>query len=188
MIPINLLPTREERRKANLRQLAVLLGATLVGSLLLVAAFHAKLRSDVESEKTLLADTQRQIDQFKPQLDQVAAFRQKKSQLEKKIDVIDELDRARSGPVRVLSELASRTPDRLWLTSLKTEGKLVLMKGASLDNELVALFLRSLGESAYFAEVDLDRTKMGGSSKTGLKLVEFSIRAVLVNPASAADA
>ena len=63
---------------------------------------------------------QRDIDQFKPQLEQVAAFRKKKAKLEKKIDVIDELDHARSGPVRVMSELAMRTPERLWLTSVRT--------------------------------------------------------------------
>ena len=55
------------------------------------------------------------------------------------------------------------------------------MAGESLDNDLVALFLRSLGESKYFAEVDLDKTEMKGS-KEGLQLVSFRIRAVLVNP------
>jgi hypothetical protein len=55
------------------------------------------------------------------------------------------------------------------------------MSGESLDNDLVALFLRSLGESQYFAEVDLDKTEMKGS-KGGLQLVSFRIRALLVNP------
>jgi type IV pilus assembly protein PilN len=124
---------------------------------------------------------QRDIDQYKPQLEQVAAFRTQKKKLETKISVIDDLDRARSGPVRVLSELASRTPDRLWLTSLATEGKTIVMSGQSLDNDIVALFLRSLGESAYFTEVDLDKTEMKGESG-GLRLMSFRIRAVLTNP------
>ena len=33
------------------------------------------LRSDVQAEKTLLADTQRQIDQFKPQLEKVEQYK-----------------------------------------------------------------------------------------------------------------
>ncbi len=56
-----------------------------------------------------------------------------------------------------------------------------MIKGASLDNELVALFLRNLGESAYFDEVDLDKTELGRQG-SGLRLMHFSIRAVLVNP------
>jgi type IV pilus assembly protein PilN len=98
-----------------------------------------------------------------------------------KIGVIDELDRARSGPVRLLSELASRTPERLWLTSLATQGTTIVMKGQSLDNELVALFLRRLGESEYFTKVDLDKTEMKGKSD-GLQVMVFTIRAVLTNP------
>ncbi len=63
------------------------------------------------------------------------------------------------------------------------------MVGQSLDNDLVALFLRSLGESVYFTQVDLDKTEMKGE-KDGLRLVSFRIRAVLANPDSnaAADA
>ena len=131
---------------------------------------------------------QRDIDQYKPQLDQVAAFRAKKSELENKIGVIEELDHARSGPVRLLSELASRTPERLWLTSLSTKGSVIMMKGQSLDNDLLALFLRRLGESAYFEDVDLDKTELG-KQRGGLRLMNFSVRAVLVNPdtSSAAD-
>ena len=124
---------------------------------------------------------QHDIDQFKPQLEQVAAFRKKKAELEKKIDVIDELDRARSGPVRVMSELASRAPDRLWLTSVTTSGGKIQLKGASLDNELVAVFLRGLSDSEYFEDVDLDGTKLV-SGQGDLKTVSFAIRASLVAP------
>ncbi|MBG7605170.1 MAG: PilN domain-containing protein [Actinobacteria bacterium] len=129
---------------------------------------------------------QRDIDQFKPQLEQVAAFRKKKAKLEKKIDVIDELDRARSGPVRVMSELAMRTPERLWLKSVKTTGGTIQLKGLSLDNELVAVFLRGLSDSEYFEAVDLDGTKLEGG-KGKLKLVSFGIRAKLVSPKSDED-
>ena len=57
------------------------------------------------------------------------------------------------------------------------------MAGESLDNDLVALFLRSLGESVYFTEVDLDKTEMKGEDD-GLRLMSFRIRAVLTNPDS----
>jgi type IV pilus assembly protein PilN len=181
MLQINLLPVREARRKEDLRQLMMQLVLVLLVLSAVVGLTHSTLTDQVESSNARIFQMQRDIDQFKPQLDQVAAFRKKKAELEKKIDVIDELARARSGPVRVLSELASRIPDRVWLTSLRTEGKTILMQGEGLDNELVALFLRSLGESVYFEDVDLDKTTMG-ASHSGLKLVNFSIRANLVNP------
>jgi type IV pilus assembly protein PilN len=120
------------------------------------------------------------IKQFKPQLDQVAGFRKKKAKLEKKIDVIEGLDRARSGPVRMLDELASHSPDRLWLTNVKTQGTSIVLQGASLDNELVASFLRALGESPFFEKVELDNTQL--SEAGGLRVVNFKIQAVFATP------
>jgi type IV pilus assembly protein PilN len=187
MLQINLLPVREARRKEDSRQLSMQVGllVLLVGAGIGFA--HSIISEEIAESKARISQMQRDIDQYKPQLEQVAAFRAKKKELETKIGVIDELDLARSGPVRVLSELAARAPDRLWLTSLATEGKTVVMVGQSLDNDLVALFLRSLGESAYFTQVDLDKTEMKGESG-GLRLMSFRIRAKLANPDSDAKA
>jgi type IV pilus assembly protein PilN len=181
MIEINLLPVREARRAADLRQqlMQLVFMLLIVGGSIGIA--HSQINEKIVIEKARVAQMQRDIDQFKPQLDQVAAFRKKKAQLEKKIDVIDELDRARSGPVRVMSELAMRTPERLWLKSVKTTGGSIQLKGLSLDNELVAVFLRGLSDSEYFDSVDLDGTKLEGGQGS-LKLVSFGIRADLVNP------
>jgi type IV pilus assembly protein PilN len=186
MIEINLLPVREARRAADLRQQLM----QLVLVLLIVCGGIGFIHSDMTERLVLararVAQMQRDIDQFKPQLEQVAAFRKKKAQLEKKIDVIDELDRARSGPVRVMSELATRTPERLWLKSVKTASGEIQLKGESLDNELVAVFLRGLSDSEYFEDVDLDGTKLEGG-KGDLRVVSFGIRANLVNPKSEAE-
>jgi type IV pilus assembly protein PilN len=183
MLQINLLPVREARRKEDSRQLAMQAGLMMLLVFAAIGFAHSMISEKISKSNGRIAQMQRDIDQYKPQLEQVAAFRTQKKKLETKIDVIEELDLARSGPVRILSELASRTPDRLWLTSLATEGKTIVMAGQSLDNDLVALFLRSLGESAYFTEVDLDKTEMKGESG-GLRLMSFRIRAVLANPAS----
>jgi Tfp pilus assembly protein PilN len=124
---------------------------------------------------------QNDIEKFKPQLDQVAAFRAKKAELQKKIDVIAGLDRARKGPVRVMDELATHTPERLWLDSVSTKGTTLELTGQSLDNELVAVFLGSLGDSPYFDNVDLNSTELG-DGPDGLKVVKFKIQAQMVAP------
>ena len=186
MLQINLLPVREARRKEDSRQLSMQTALMLLLALAAVGFTHSLISEKISSANVRIAQMERDIDQYKPQLEQVAAFRKKKKSLEAKIGVIDELDHARSGPVRVLSELAARTPERLWLTSLVTEGKTILMSGQSLDNDLVALFLRSLGESDYFTDVDLDKTEMRDTG--GLRLMNFRIRAELANPAPNAPA
>jgi type IV pilus assembly protein PilN len=187
MLHINLLPVREARRKEDSRQLSMQVALMLLVVGAAIAFAHSGISDEIEGSNARIAQMQRDIDQYQPQLDQVAAFRKQKKKLTAKIGVIEELDLARSGPVRVLSELASRTPDRLWLTSMVTQGKTIVLVGQSLDNDLVALFLRSLGESPYFSDVDLDKTELKGEAD-GLRLMSFRIRAVLINPDSPAKA
>lgn len=181
MIEINLLPVREARRRADLRQqlMQVLLVLIVVGAVIGYA--HTRLMSQIEMSNQRIVQMEADIKQFQPQLDQVAAFRAKKANLEKKIDIIDGLDRARKGPVRVLDELAAHAPERLWLTNVSTKGNKIELKGESLDNELVAVLLHGLGESEYFDRVDLDSTELG-SGRGGLKTVSFKLQAVLVTP------
>ena len=186
MLEINLLPVREARRKADLRQLLMQLLLVLIVTGGGIGMAHSRLLDQATQARGRASQMEADIEQFKPQLDQVAAFRRKKAQLEKKIDVIDGLDRARTGPVRVMAELSNRTPDRLWVTSLKSKGKTISIRGRSLDNELVALFLRGLGESPYFEDVDLDSTELG-AERNGLRLITFAIRAVLADPRAPAD-
>jgi type IV pilus assembly protein PilN len=180
MIRINLLPIREERRKADLRQFGLVLAATLVGGIVIVSLYHAKLSRDVSEAKANVASTQQQIDQFKPQLKQVEEYRKTKAEIEKKLEVIERLDASRSGPVHVFDELAAHAPPRLWLTKLDAHGGKITITGMSLDNELVALFLTALNESAYFSDVELRETT--AKELSGFKLNEFELTARLTTP------
>jgi type IV pilus assembly protein PilN len=183
MIEVNLLPVREARRAADLRQQLMQLLLVLLIVMGGIGFVHSEMKERVQLSQSRVAQMQRDIDQFKPQLDQVTAFRKKKSELEKKIGVIDDLDRARSGPVRVMSELAAKTPKRLWLVSVSTSGRKIHLKGESMDNELVAVFLRGLGDSKYFTNVDLNGTKLEGGSGD-MRVVSFEITASIANPNS----
>lgn len=181
MLEINLLPVREARRKADLRQYFMQLVLVVIVTTGGIGLYHSRLIDQVERGEARVSQMQSDIDKFKPQLQQVAAFKKRKAELQKKIDIIDGLDKARSGPVHVLAELSARTPDRLWLTELSTKGDTISMQGRSLDNEVVALFLRLLGESEHFDKVDLDSATLATDSG-GLKLVRFKIDARLVRP------
>ncbi len=186
MIKINLLPVREERRKAGARQIALSLAATVIGTLAIAGFFHWNLMSDLSEVKVAAAETKRQIDQFGPQLKQVEEYRKTKADIEQKLEVIERLFESRVGPVRMLDELATHAPDRLWLTKVESNKKEVLIQGMSLDNELVAQFLTVLNASPYFTKVELVSTE--AKEKEGLKLNAFEISAKATIPRSRAAA
>jgi type IV pilus assembly protein PilN len=182
MIEINLLPHREAKRAADLRETfkVFVLGAVLTAGAIYMA--DRGVRTKIASAEVSVRQLEANIEQFRPQQKQVVAFKKKKKELRLKLDVITSLDRARSGPLRLLDELSLRTPERLWLTQLQTKGMAVTIEGESLDTGVVADFLRSLNESSYFVEVDLDRTSRGKVIQ-GVKVVKFAIRARMTNAA-----
>ena len=182
MIQVNLLPVREAQRLADLRQQVMQLVLVLIAVGATVGFAHSRLSDQIAQSTLRVQQLESDIDQFEPQLAEVAAFRKKKAGLEKKIAVIEGLDRARSGPVRMLDELALHAPERLWLKSLSTKGSKIKITGESLDNELVASFLRALGDSPYFGAVDLDKAELGKGRDGGIKIVKFNIDAKLVDP------
>lgn len=186
MIRINLLPVREARKKADLRQQMMLIAVSAGVSVVLALGVHQLVRSQHRNAQERIASLNQQLIQFKPQQEQVDAFKAKKADIQQKLTVIERLERSRSGPVHILDELASRTPERVWLTLLTANNGQVELKGMSLDNELVALFLTSLNDSKYFTSVELKETEL--KLVDSLKLNTFRIVARLESPDDPAGA
>lgn len=187
MVEINLLPHREAKRAADIREtIAVfVLGLVLVGAGIYLVRSNAS--SDLEQAKVTIAQLEADIERYKPQQELIAKFKKRKQNLQDKLDVIDSLERARNGPVRVLDEISMRVPNRLWLTQINTRGNEIRLKGKSLDTGVVADFLRALNGSPYFKNVDLEKTE-GGELVKGVRLVNFELRADMTSPGPAKPA
>jgi type IV pilus assembly protein PilN len=176
MMEINLLPHREARRAADLRESIALLILGLVVLVGCVFFLNSGVKNKLTGLQANVAQLEADITRYKPQQALVEKFKNQKKELQDKLDIITTLDHARKGPVRILDELSSRVPERLWLTRITTKGTAIRLEGQSLDTGVVADFLRSLNASAYFKDVDLDKTT-GGKVVEGVRLVNFEIRA-----------
>ena len=186
MIRINLLPVREARRKNEVRQQLLMLAASVVGAVVVCFGIQHVMSGRIEDAHERVKSLEQQLQQFKPQQEQVDAFKKKKAEIEQKLAVIERLERSRSGPVHILDELASRIPERVWLTSLSANNGQVELAGLSLDNELIALFLTALNDSPYFTNVELGETEL--KTVKDLKLNTFKIHAQLESPDAPAGA
>jgi type IV pilus assembly protein PilN len=187
MMEINLLPHREARRAADLRESIALLLLGLVVVLAGIFFTHQSVKSDLASTEASVAQLEADIERYKPQQALVEGFKKQKKQLQDKLDIIASLEQARSGPVRVLDELSNNVPERLWLTAISTKGKGIQLEGMSLDTGVVADFLRGLNASPFFSNVDLDKTS-GGKVVRGVRLVKFIIRADMESPVEETEA
>ena len=79
-------------------------------------------------------------------------------ELQTKLRIIQDLNRKRVGPSRVLDDLSAATPDNLWLIDFGEGNSQATVTGLALDNETIARFMRQLQDSPYFHAVDLVET------------------------------
>jgi type IV pilus assembly protein PilN len=165
MIRINLLPLKETQRAIGQRQqVSVALLSLSVAILFMVIPYVIQGRRLARLDDQI--DTlQREITQLNEQTKEASDLDRKKGELQAKLRVIDDLNLKRVGPLHVLEALSTTTPEKLWLVDFNESRGNATINGVALDNQTVAQFLRQLGESPYFVNVDLVET--GANPATG---------------------
>lgn len=186
MIRINLLPVREARRAANMRRHGLFLGGTVLAAGLVCIGLHVSISSSISVERHQMQVARAELSKLEMAQKQVEGFRREKEAIEQKLGVIHRLEAGRQGPVRMMDEIASRIPEKLWLRELELRAGQLKLRGTSLDNEVVAEFMTRLERSPMIAGVELKQTRL--NEQKGLKLVDFEIETRPVVPAGATPA
>jgi len=174
MIRINLLPVREARRVAEVRQQGTLLVIAVAAALLVAGAIHIAKLSQISRTRKNMVSAQAELRSLDEVRKEVERFMAEQKEIEGKLAVIAALEKSRSGPVRIMDEIATRIPKRLWLTNLNMQEGVLRLQGMSLDAEIVAAFMTSLAESPSITSVELEETKL--EKTDGLKLHTFKMR------------
>ena len=175
MIRINLLPVEEAQRAAGRRQ-QLAIGSFVVGvavGLLVLAHGWQSLRS--ASARHQLTRLTEQIKEIEGPYADSLRLEQQKQELREKLKVIGQLEAKKVGPVRILSDLSTATPEKLWLTEFADTSGTLRLTGLGADEQTVADFLRRLYVLPFFQGVDLDETSQ--VDQEGIKLKKFVIRA-----------
>ncbi len=180
MVRINLLPVRVSKKKEAGKQQLLLLLVVLVLGVILNGIFHqgragvlARAESDLAKKK---ADIQK-LDQI---IGEVKEITTQQEQLKKKLDTLEKLKQARSGPVRMLDELSSLTPRRLWLRKMDEKAGKMTIEGSAISIDDVSQFIGALKTSKYLGDPELKKAEAAkGDAKTpqGVRVVDFTILA-----------
>ncbi len=120
------------------------------------------------------------LEQLKTQVDE---FERQKVVLQQRINVIEELQRNRTGDQELLDALAntvSRT-DTLWLTSLDRKGNVLTIQGAAGSINAVANFITQLKHSGYFDQVEI-KESMQDAKSADVQTFNFTLTAQFALP------
>jgi type IV pilus assembly protein PilN len=184
MIRINLLPVRELKKQALLRQQLYLFCAVIVVVLLgvgLVWMMDMRAVAKLEAQKAALRV---ELERLKPLVEQVNALEQRETFLNSRIETIQRLRSNQRGPVHVLDELSRNLPEQAWLETIDEGGGIYKVAGYALTNFAVADLLRNLQRSREFAGVDLVSSEQVVIATREIKkfIIQFQRAASLAKP------
>ena len=148
--------------------LAVSCGA-LYGHYLLLDRENTKVAEHIRKqngEKARLEQLKQQVDNFEKQ----------KAVLQQRINVIEELQRNRTGGQELLEAIAntvSRT-DTLWLNSVDRKGNDLTINGSAGSLNAVANYITQLKRSGYFQTVEIKESHQDAANKT-VQIFNFTL-------------
>ncbi len=176
MIKINLIPFRAARRKENIRrQISVFLLSLLFISVVLVY-YNTTLGSKISELESNIASTKKQLTATQKKARQVDQIKKKLNLLQRKTRVIRNLELNRKEPVKMLDAMTQLVvPERMWITSLKNQGRRMNLNGIALDNQTVADFMTRMERSKLFSSISLKKVNQKRIGKNNLK--SFAITA-----------
>lgn len=176
MIKINLLPVRAAKKKENAIQQLVIAGTAVVFIALVVISLYFVKRVQVSATKDEITAANSKITELKAKIGKLEELKTLKEQVKKKLDVLGQLRKNKTGPAQRLSTLSDLTPERLWLTNYNETGQDVKISGIAFTEELIAQFMKSLEASNDFMAVELQVSEQTMMGDTKLKKFDLAMK------------
>ena len=177
MIRINLLPHREEKRKARRQQFYSLLGMVSVLGALIVFFVYSVISGYISAQEAKNEFLKKEIAVLDKEIEQIKRLKEQTQALLARKQVIESLQRDRAEAVRLLSEMAKQMPEGVYIRSLKQEGAKISIGGYAQSNARVSTLMRNIEASQWLEKPRLIEIKAVTVDKR--RLNEFSLEAVL---------
>ncbi len=159
MIRVNLLPHREEKRKARQKQFGILAGLAAAIGVAVVGLLWFVFDSQIENQKGRNNYLNTEIVKLDKQIDEIKRIREETASLLSKKQVVEGLQSNRSEPVHLLDQLLRQLPEGLYLTSIKQIGQKISVSGYAQSNARVSAFMRNIETSPYLGNPNLIEIK-----------------------------
>lgn len=180
MIRINLLPHREQKRAARLRQTAILAGAVLVLGLLAAFMVHAVIGAQVENQGARNLFMEAEIKKLDSQIAEIKILKEKTQAMLARKQVVETLQSNRAASVYLLDQLVRRLPEGVYFKAIKQTGSDINLQGYAQSNARVATLMRNLESSPWLQSPNLIEVK--AATINNLRVNEFSLNVKLAPP------
>lgn len=179
MANINLLPWREEAREKQKRDYTGVLALVFLVSGLVVYLLLMIIDWFIEEQRSRNGYLQSEIQLLESQISEITEIRSRKTDIERRTEIILDLQQARNLPTHVLDELVRVVPPGIYLSSIEKKGSLLWIEGRSESNNNVANMMRKIAASSWLHDPNMQ--SIVAQNEELRQLQRFTLRVTIVN-------
>lgn len=180
MAYLNLLPWRDAQKKQQQARFMTTITAACVSSFLLVFGVSAVYSSMIEGQDGRNNYLQGEIAILDQRITEIKQLDEKKKNLQKRMELIAQLQSSRNLGTQIMDEIAKVTPAGVYLTNLEKKGPSLLLVGKSESNNRLSNMIRSVETSELlsnplleFIEAAKDETQLLSDFKMHLMVKSY---------------
>ncbi|HJW26869.1 MAG TPA: PilN domain-containing protein [Rhodocyclaceae bacterium] len=159
MIRINLLPHREEARKARRQQFYAMTGMVAVLGALIVFFVYTVIGGYIGNQEEKNNFLKGEIAVLDKQIAEIKRLKEQTQALLARKQVIESLQRDRGETVMLLSELVKQVPAGIYFKSIKQDGLRIQINGYAQSSARVSTLMRNLEASPAMERPELQEIK-----------------------------
>jgi len=158
MIKVNLISTKKKKKQRPVPSFLIytVLLSLAVGAIFLYLSYY--FSSTVSAKQAKVRENEITIAALKEKLKAVENFEQLNKTFQKRKDIIEELGRNKSRPVKILDEISGLLPPGVWLASADVKGLDVSLSCIAFTNTDVVNYVNNLKNSKLFTDVYLQES------------------------------
>ncbi len=155
MIRINLLPVRAAKKRETANQQLTIFVLSMVGVLVVFLVFYSVLIAKTKATEAEVSQSDSELKQMKSKIGEIENIKKLQQSVQKKLDVLNQLRKEKTGPLQRLLALSDAVPDKLWLTKYVENGTSISISGVALNEDLIASFMQRLQATNEFTGIEL---------------------------------
>jgi type IV pilus assembly protein PilN len=173
MIKVNLLPIKKKKKARPVPTfvLATILLTAITGVILVYVIYAVK--SAVAARQTQVAENEKKIADLKAKIKSVEDYEKRNADYKKRKEIIEQLSKSKTLPVKILDAVSELLPSGVWLNSMSVNGPDIVLGCTGFTNTDVVNYVNNLKNSKMFTDVYLQesvQSNMSGFSVYGFKL------------------
>jgi len=127
----------------------------LIAAAIAAGAYWFIMNGKLKDREDQVASKQAEAQKLEAIIKDVESYQKRKDNLQKRIDLINQLKQNQKGPVRVMDRISQDVPDLVWLDRMSLGGGNVSLNGRGLNPNAIANFIDNIKNDPMFEEPEV---------------------------------